>query len=83
MLNDIDSLIRIEALQSFAECIDYMSKEVLLDNFVSVIKNIYLDQNEECIQTLAMSCGKIIAGFKDKGVLEEDTEVLKIIKDFY
>lgn len=50
MMNDIDSLIRIEAYQSFEVIIEHMSKEVLMENFVDIVKSHYQEQNEECIQ---------------------------------
>lgn len=41
LLNDVDGLIWIEALTSFSEVMELVSKENLQENYVEIIKQLY------------------------------------------
>jgi mannitol/fructose-specific phosphotransferase system IIA component (Ntr-type) len=41
LLNDDDSFVKVEAIETFAEIIEHLTKEALMENFVSTIKEQY------------------------------------------
>ncbi len=83
LLNDEESFVKIEAIHNFSEIIGHMTKHQVKEKFVDTIKEQYEQRNEECLQELAFCSGKIMWGFMNKGILDEEPDLVSVMRDFY
>jgi hypothetical protein len=63
LINDHDSFVRIEALESYAEVANLILKDTHQYLYFPALKQLYEEKNEEILQTLTKICGKMLFKF--------------------
>jgi len=78
LLDEDDSLVKVDALETFATIIGYIDREMLVQDFGPIIKKMYEEHRDECLQTLSLCSGRILNGY-----LLEGEEIKTVIIEFY
>lgn len=60
LINDHDSFVRIEAIESYAQIADMIQKDTHQFTYLPCLKQLYEEKNEEILQTLTKVSGKIL-----------------------
>lgn len=78
LLDEDDSLVKVDALETFAAIIGCIERDMLVEEFGPIVKKMYEEHRDECLQTLSLCSGKILNGF-----LAEGDDIKNVIIDFY